>query len=153
MARDFSGCVAVSKKALQLHPHCWLVHRALGRAFTALGEYREARRHYRHAMLLHNTPQIGLLAEVAWLDAATGASGRASKLLDRLQTPTGRGRLSLVSVAQVHVALGNNDRALDCLEQACVNRDCALSGLKQDYRFDPLRTASRYRRILAQVGI
>src|SRR5262249_29901391 len=47
LARDFSGCVAVSRKALQLHPHCWLLYRSLGRALTALGEYGQARRYYR----------------------------------------------------------------------------------------------------------
>jgi DNA-binding winged helix-turn-helix (wHTH) protein len=38
LARDFSTCVAVSRKALQLHPHSWLQHRVLAKALTALGE-------------------------------------------------------------------------------------------------------------------
>jgi hypothetical protein len=49
--------------------------------------------------------------------------------------------------------MGNKDRALLCLEQACANRDGSLAGLKQDYRFDVLRTEPRYRRLLATVGV
>ena len=153
LARDYSGCVEVSRKALQLHPHCWLLYRELGRALTALGEYGEARRYYRRAMLLYNAPQTGLLAELAYLGAAGGNKDSAGKLLDRLQSPAGRQHVSFVSMAQIYAALGNKDRALGCLEQACANRDWALSALKQDYRLDPLRTDPRYRRVLTQVGI
>jgi DNA-binding winged helix-turn-helix (wHTH) protein/Tfp pilus assembly protein PilF len=153
LARDFSGCVAVSRKALRLHPHCWLLYRVLGRALTALGEYGQARRYYRRATLLYNAPQTGLLAELAYLDAAAGNKDSAVNLLERLQLLAGRRHVSFVSIAQVHAALGNKDRALDCLEQACVNRDWSLSSLKQDNRLDPLRTAHRYRRVLMQVGI
>jgi len=153
LARDFSGCVAVSREALQFHPHCWLLYRALGRALTALGEYGQARRYYRRASLLYDAPQIGLLAELAHLEAAAGNKDRAGNLLERLQLLAGREQVSFVSIAQIHAALGNKDRALDCLEQACVNRDWSLSALKQDIRLDPLRTTNRYRRVLTEVGI
>jgi tetratricopeptide (TPR) repeat protein len=152
LARDFSGCVAVSREALQFHPHCWLLYRALGRALTALGEYGQARRYCRRASLLYDAPQIGLLAELAYLEAAAGNKERAGHLLDRLQLPAGE-QVSFVSIAQIHAALGNKDRALDCLEQACMNRDWALSSLRQDHRLDPLRTTHRYRRVLSAVGI
>jgi hypothetical protein len=120
---------------------------------TALGEFSQARRHYRRASLLYKTPQIGLLAELSYLEAAAGNKERALTLLKRLQTPADRQHVSPVSIAQIHAALGNTDRALDCLEQACANRDWSLSALKQDPRLDPLRGSRRYGRILEQVGI
>jgi DNA-binding winged helix-turn-helix (wHTH) protein/Tfp pilus assembly protein PilF len=153
LARDFSGCAAVSRHALRLHPHSWLHYRVLGRALTALGEYGQARRYYRRATLLFNTPQTGLLAEIAYLDAVAGNRAAACNLLERLQLPPGRQHVPFVSIARIHAALGNRDRALDCLEQACVDRDWSLSALKQDSRFDSLRSAQRFRRVLTQVGI
>jgi DNA-binding winged helix-turn-helix (wHTH) protein len=144
LARDFSGCVEASREALRLHPHCWLLYRAIGRALTAMGEYGEARRCYGRAMLLYNGPQAGLRAELAYLDAAAGNRDRAEQFL--AEAP-------LVAAAQIHAALGNLDRALDCLEQACESRDCALLGLKHDTRFDPLRSSGRYRRLVAHVGL
>ena len=148
LARDFPGCVAVSRRALRLHPHCWLLYRSLGRALTALGQYDQARRYYRRATLLYNAPQAGLLAELTCLEAAAGNLDSARRLLESL--PSG---ISPVSNAWIHTALGNRDRALDYLEQACANRDWSLSALKQDPRFDPLRTAHRFRRVMAEVGI
>ena len=148
LARDFSGCVAVSRKALQLHPHCWLLYRALGRALTSLGEYGKARSCYRRATLLYNAPQAALLAERAYLEAAAGDKNRAGRLIKYLDVPAGRQQVSFVSLAQIHAALGNQDRALECLEQACVNRDWSLSALKQDHRLDPLRTTHRFRKIV-----
>ena len=146
LARQFAECVTISRKSLQLHPHCWLLHRALGRSLTGLGEYEEAKRHYRRAMLLYHAPESGLASELAYVYAVAGNKERACKILERLESP-------LVSMAQVHAALGNRERALECLEQACANRDWSLSALKQDYRLDSLRTADRYRRVLAEVGI
>jgi tetratricopeptide (TPR) repeat protein len=153
LARDFSGCLAVSREALQLHPHSWLLYRTSGRALTALGEYGEARRHYRRARLLYNAPQIGLLAELAYLEAAAGNQDSARGLLERLHSSSNCEHVPLVSIAQIHAALGNKDRALECLEQACVNRAWSVSGLKQDIRLDPVRSTYRYRRVLAEVGI
>jgi serine/threonine-protein kinase len=153
LARDFSGCIAAGRTALQLHPHCWLLYRSLGRALTALGEYGQARRYFRRARLLYDAPQSGLLAELAYLDAVAGKHDSAGHRLEHLQRLAGRQHASLVFIAQIHAALGNKDRALDYLEQACVNRDSSLSAIKQDHRFDSLRSASRFRSVLTQVGI
>ena len=40
LAGDFLECAAVSRKALRLHPHNWLLYRALGKAMTALKRIR-----------------------------------------------------------------------------------------------------------------
>lgn len=149
LARDFSGCVALTRQSLQLHPHCWLLYRVLGRALTALGEYEEAGQSIRRAALLYDAPQSGLAADLAYLDAIAGRQDRARKLL----SPASSGLVSFVSLAQVHTALGNKDRALECLEQACASREWSLSSIKQDHRFDPLRAENRFRVILTQVGI
>jgi DNA-binding winged helix-turn-helix (wHTH) protein len=148
LARDFSGCVDVSRKALQLHPHSWLLYRALGRALTALGEYGEARRHLRHARLLYDAPQAGLAADLAYLDAAAGDARSARQILGRLE-----GRAPRVAIAQVYAALGDRERGLEWLERACADRDWSLSAMRQDYRLDPLRGSARYRRVLAKVEI
>ena len=153
LARDFLGCITFSRKALELHPHCWLLYRTMAAALTAIGEYGPARRCYRRAMLLHDAPQSSLMAELAYLDAATGKKDRAVKFLERLQLQVGWQRAPLVSIARIHAALGNRNRALECLEQACANRDWSLASLKQDYRLDPLRTAPRFCRLVAGVGI
>ena len=108
---------------------------------------------FRRALLLYDAPQTGLLADLAYLEAAAGNQDHARSLLERLQVLARRQPVSFVSLARIHAALGNRDRALDCLEQACADRDSSLSALKQDHRLDPLRTTRRFRRVLSEVGI
>ena len=105
LARDFSGCVAVSRDALQFHPHCWLLYRALGRAMTALGEYGQARRYYRRASLLYDAPQIGYWRNLPISKAARRNKDRAGNILERLQLPADGQQVSFVSIALIHAAL------------------------------------------------
>ena len=153
LARDFLGCLAVSREAIQLHPHCWVLYKMLGKALTAVGEYGEAIRCFRRASLLDDGAKGELLSDLAYLHAVAGKRDRAVRLLERMQLDRRRQHVSLIFVAKVHAVLRNKDRALDYIEQACSERDPHVAGLKQDTRLDPLRSAPRYRRVLAQVGI
>jgi DNA-binding winged helix-turn-helix (wHTH) protein len=153
LARDFEGCAAVSRKALQLHPSCGLLYRALGRALTALGEYRQARRYLRRAALLTNGPELGLLAEVAYADASAGYRESAAGFLSRLQQQPRGQHVSPVLIAEIHAALGNDEEALCHIEEACRTRDWAIGSLKQNSRLDPVRNTSRYCRMIAQLGL
>jgi Flp pilus assembly protein TadD len=153
LARDFPGCVAVSRKALQLHPGCCLLYRALGRALIALGEYDQARRSFHRAAVLSNQPTNDLLAEIAYLDAIAGNRDRAVAFLSRLQqSPCGQ-HVSRILIAEIYAALGNQQRALDYIEEACLTRDWALGSLKQNSRFDGIRNTPRYRSVMAQLGM
>src|SRR5690242_5267659 len=136
----------VGRHALRLHPHCWSIHSALGRALTALGQYGPARSYYRRASLLYKGPRRALLSEMAYLEAAADNRDGACNLLSRLQG-LDHG-ISLVSLAQIHAALGNTSRALDCIDEACLERDWYVSALKQDSWLDPLRTNPRFQRAL-----
>lgn len=151
LARDFEECVAVSRKALQLHPGCCLLYRALGRGLTTLGEYGQARRYFRGAGLFGNRPSIGLLGEIAYVDAIAGNRDSAVAFLSRLQQQPHGQHVSRVLIAEIYVALGNKQRALDYVEEAYLTRDWAIAGLKQNSRLDPLRNTPRYRSVASRI--
>jgi DNA-binding winged helix-turn-helix (wHTH) protein/Flp pilus assembly protein TadD len=152
LARDFQGSVVISRKALQLHPSCCLLYRALGRALTALGEYGQARRSFHRATVLSNQPPISLLAEIAYLDAIAGNRDRAVAFLSRLQQRPRGQHVSRVLIAEIHAALGDKQRALDYIEEARLTRDWATGSLKQNSRLDGVRNTPRYRSVMAQLG-
>jgi DNA-binding winged helix-turn-helix (wHTH) protein/Tfp pilus assembly protein PilF len=152
MAGDFKGCVTGSRRALRLHPHLWTLHTILANGLTALGDYDRARLHLRRAALLYDGPKIRLLAERSYLEAIAGRSRLAINLLERVQADPGHRRL-LVFIAQTYAVLGIRDRALECLETACAEHAWELVVLKQDCRFDCLRTEMRFRRVLRRVGL
>jgi len=53
----------------------------------------------------------------------------------------------------VHLALGENDDALDWLEAASQNRSLPVATIKTDPDMDPLRSEARFRAILAKAGL
>ncbi len=55
-------------------------------------------------------------------------------------------------MAEIYVALGNQQRALDYIEEACLTRDWAAGNLKQNSRLDGVRNTIRYRSVMAQFG-
>lgn len=147
LASDFEGCIAVSREALQLHPACGLLHRTLARASTSLGEYGQARRHLRREWAINDRPQTGTLLEIAYLDAVTGEREAAVTFLSHMEWQP---HFSQIAAAEIHLALGNKQRALDYVEQACHTRHWAAAGLRHNRRLDPLRGTARFRSALAQ---
>jgi DNA-binding winged helix-turn-helix (wHTH) protein/Tfp pilus assembly protein PilF len=152
LAGDFAGSAAVSRKALQLHPACVLLYRALGRALIALGEYDGARRYFRRALVLNSGPQVGLVGEIAYLDAVAGNRDNAVGFLERQQQSARGQHVSRVLLAEIYAALGNKERALDYVEQACLTGDFAAPSLKHNSRLNAVRYTPRYRSIVAGIG-
>ena len=85
LARDYQECVTVARQAIQLHPGCWLLYRTLGRAFTALGEYSQARPYSAAPCGPAYRLQIDSLAEIAYVEAAAGNRESAVGFLSRLE--------------------------------------------------------------------
>jgi DNA-binding winged helix-turn-helix (wHTH) protein len=153
LARDFSASAAVTTEALQLHPNCWYLHEMAARPLTVLGEYAAALKHLRLAKLL--CPEVGfvLSGSIACVHAIAGRKDRAVRLLAQIvETPAGK-HLPFTSLALIHAALGDRDRALDDIEAACGAHEWHLPGFKRDCGVDQLRSAPRFRAALSQAGI
>jgi hypothetical protein len=86
--------------------------------------------------------------------AVAGRRDAAAQILGRLEARVERGEyVSPVSIALVHIGLGDADRALRWLERAYEERAPQLIWLKVDPIFDPLRSAPRFTRLLRKVGL
>jgi tetratricopeptide (TPR) repeat protein len=146
LASDFEGCIAVCREGLQLHPGCGLLYRTLARASTAIGEYDQARRHLRREWAINDRPQTGTLLEIAYLDAVTGNREAAVAFLSQLER---QHHFFPIPTAEIYLALGNKQRALIYVEQACRTRHWSAAGLKHNRRLDSLRNTMRFRSALA----
>jgi tetratricopeptide (TPR) repeat protein len=147
LASDFEGCIAMSREALQLHPACGLLHRTLARASTSVGEYCQARRHLRREWSINDRPQTGTLLEIAYLDAVSGEREAAVSFLSHLERQR---HFSPIAAAEIHLALGNKQRALDYVEQACHTHHWAAAGLSHNRRLDSLQGTARFQSALGQ---
>lgn len=146
LARDFVGSLAALEEALHFHPHHWLLHLSRARALAALNDLDQALRSLRRARLLYEGSNSALDAEIVRVKALMGKPESAISLLRRRE-------LSPIVAARVLCALGDKDGALARIREACTKRDWYVSDLKQDCRFDGLRSDSRFKALLASVGI
>jgi hypothetical protein len=78
----------------------------------------------------------------------------AAQILGRLEARVELGEyISPVSIALVHIGLGDADRALRWLERAYDERAPQLIWLKADPIFDPLRSDPRFTRLLRRMRL
>lgn len=85
--------------------------------------------------------------------ARLGALDEGGQIRDRLLALQTRRYVPPTSLAAVHVALGENERALDALDRAHGLRDTRLVYLKDDVRWTALRGEPRFGQLLRRLRL
>src|SRR5206468_2248200 len=95
-------------------------------------------------------------AWLAQLGQAYGMTGDTEKARESLRELETRARSAFVSpyhFAYVHMGLGEQDRAMDYLEQAFENRSGAIYGVKGSFLFTALHSHPRFKALLRKMNI
>jgi tetratricopeptide (TPR) repeat protein len=142
LARDHAREMEQAQRTLELDPHHFLGHWGLGLAHAAAGRYQDAVAAHREAVRLGEGAAF-LRAVLARSLALAGARDEAR---DQLEALAG-GYLSSFQRATVHLALGEEERALDRLEAASEERDPWLVWLMVDPMLDQVRGHPRFARL------
>jgi DNA-binding winged helix-turn-helix (wHTH) protein/tetratricopeptide (TPR) repeat protein len=147
LAGDCDGELEQMRRTVELDPGQFLGHWGLGLALQHKGRPEEALGEHRLAL-----EQLGGSALMkAVLARSLAVSGRADEARAALAEIEASGYLSPYQRATVHVALGERDAALACLERAAEDRDPWLVWVKVDPMLDALRGDSRFGGVLALV--
>lgn len=85
--------------------------------------------------------------------AVAGRHAEARAVLRDLELFRGSENNPLFWIALLHVGLGDRDAALACLEEACENPDDSLIAVKVFPFVDPLRSDSRFLRLLRRMDL
>jgi TolB-like protein/Tfp pilus assembly protein PilF len=140
------------RKTVKLDPDYWLAHVLLAKTLEATGRKREALKEAKRALELENeVPEIKAL--VAHLHAVSGDIQEARKILDELVSLAEKRFVPAYNLADIYVALGDNQRALDFLEKAYSDRSFFLVMLRTEPHFDGLRSDPRYKAIMERTGL
>jgi TolB-like protein/cytochrome c-type biogenesis protein CcmH/NrfG len=153
--RDYTAARDVLGHALELDP-------ARGGALAILGRIEEAEGHFDTALDVFRkmrqavgSGNIPLEMEIIRVEVLTGRRAEAERHLSDLQQAVAANhqRIAPKLFANLHLALGNRERALDFLEQAVSDYDPSVVWLAVDPRLDVLRPMPRFQALVARLHI
>jgi serine/threonine protein kinase/tetratricopeptide (TPR) repeat protein len=159
-ARQFDRAEKQARNALELDPNFYSAHNWLADVYKATNAYEAAFQEQEKVASL--TGDEEMRSQVAALRRAYNAGGPREMYRERLKQlqkksaspflPTVAGRAQWgLAIAYAH--LGENDRALEQLEQCYRTREFGMLTLKTNPDLDPLRSDPRFRDLLRRVGL
>jgi TolB-like protein/DNA-binding winged helix-turn-helix (wHTH) protein len=141
-----------AQRALEIDPGFWLAHFYLAQAYTAKQEYQAAISEFQKAVDLRKG-DFWALSEIARTYALAGQRGRSEAILrDILKGSENREGLAL-PLANVYVALGENDQAFAWLEKAYQHREGGLILLNVAPELQSLHGDPRFDDLLQRIGL
>lgn len=138
MDRDLAGAARYCEKAIELDPKTPVVHITLAVTYERSGKYDQAIAQYQQ--ILDSEPKTAM-AGMAHVAAVSGNPEKAKQILEKLAPPSMAG--DYYNRAVVQVALGDNAKAIEALNQANLN-EYLVAMLKYDPALDNLRSDKRF---------
>ena len=123
-------------------------HVFYGMTLASMGRFDQATAELELATRMDDNPQA--LAQKGWVYARAGRRADALAVVDTVARRT-RATSTFYpdyDVASIYAAIGDRDHAFASLERAFAVKSEALLWIRNDPRFDPLRTARRFADLL-----
>jgi TolB-like protein/lipoprotein NlpI len=133
-----------ARDPIEYAPFSW----AFGNAYLAKGMYPEAEAIYRQLADRHRVDVYSL--RLAQVQALEGHRTEARAVLERVERKPDRSA-DPVSLARVHVALGETDAAIALLQRAYQERDPEVTIMKYDPNLEALSADPRFQQLVQSV--
>jgi len=141
-----------ARRLVALEPEYAMGHSVLGWACLKKGMGEEGLAAIEEAVA-RSPANTMLLAQLGEAYALLGRAARAREVLQRLEDLARTRHVSPYHLAYVHTGLGDYDRALDCLEQACEERSGGIYGVKGSFLFTALHPLPRFAALLHRMNL
>jgi serine/threonine-protein kinase len=151
-AGRYDEALAEARRLISFEPDFPLGHSTLGWALIRKGLTGEGLIELRRATRL----SPGNTLFVAQLGQAYGEVGRldeAQAILRRLEGRSRRRYVSPYHLAYVHTGMGDQERAMDCLERAYQQRAGGLYGVNGSFLFRSLKPHPRYQALMVAMKL
>jgi DNA-binding winged helix-turn-helix (wHTH) protein/TolB-like protein/tetratricopeptide (TPR) repeat protein len=151
-ARRHDEAIEECRKTVDLHPDFGVAHWYLGRAYLQKGRLPEALAELQKAVTLSGgSPLMKGTLGVGY--ALAGDRAAAQGTLDELEKIRAGSYASALDFADIHVALGDRERAFRWLDDAADERAFHLIYLKVWPELDPLRPDPRFNALILRLGL
>jgi TolB-like protein/tetratricopeptide (TPR) repeat protein len=148
--RRYDEAIGQFEETIEKDPYYFNSHYWLGQAYEAKGLAEEAVAAYEKAASLSETPHQR--ATLAHGYAVAGRRAEALTILGELEGLAEQKYVSPYDFAVVQLGLGDNDRAIELLEQVYEDYPENLRHIKVRPWFDPLRDDPRFQSLLQRMN-
>jgi TolB-like protein/tetratricopeptide (TPR) repeat protein len=147
-ARRFDEAIVQFRKVVEMDSGFHYAHWNLGRALEGKGATAEAAAEYKKTVELSDDPFP--LALLGHLHGASGKKDEARRILDQLRESSKERYVSGYSFALVYLGLGENEKALGCLEESYRESDgYSIAYARMDPLFEPLADNPRFAKLVS----
>jgi TolB-like protein/Tfp pilus assembly protein PilF len=152
LMRDYEEAIRCYREILEFDPSSFRAYAAIGRALGFQGNYTEALSMLEKARSMEDgVPSI--LAAMGQIFGLSGDRASAQGVLARLEALARERYISSTCLAVVHLGQGDKDRALDCLEHGCEQRELSLASIGVHPVYDQLRGEPRFQALIKRLRL
>jgi eukaryotic-like serine/threonine-protein kinase len=151
-AGQYEQAVAEYEKVLDLDPNFVPSLAFRGAALAHLGRFEEAIADEQKALAIGGPTPLPLDL-LGMAHAMSGNRKGAEEALEKLQALAKEKYISAFFLAHTYAVLGDEERTLECLEQACEERFHRAVSIMVDSRFEPLMSHPRFKKLLKRMGL
>jgi tetratricopeptide (TPR) repeat protein len=152
LGRRWDQAIEQTEKTLDLDPNFAAGLWGRARCYVGKGMVDTAISYAQEAVKLSGGTQLFFIADLGYAYARAGRTGDASRILDQLQELSKSRYVDSCLIAQIYVALGEVDEAFRWLERAFQERAAWVPYLAFDPWFDPLRSDTRFNKLLERLN-
>ena len=152
LKRDYPGCLAQSRKSMQMLPGFWVPHLIAGMCRSILGQFPEAIEEYQKARTL-NPEATPPLTGLGMAYAKAGKRAEALKIAHTMENTASQSYVSPVYIGLIYHALGERDQEFVWYQKAYEDQAEWLLWLTLDPIFDDVREDPRFRELVQRVGV
>jgi eukaryotic-like serine/threonine-protein kinase len=142
-SREHHKAIEQCRKTLELDPTFILAHVFLGQAYEQLEVFSDAIAAFERAVELSRRHPT-YLADLGHGFAAAGRTADAVNVINELKEMSSRRYVAARGIAEIHIGLGDLDEAFAWLERGFTQRNGWLIHIRENPRYDRLRTDARY---------
>ncbi len=143
--------VEILETTVAMEPNFWLAHLFIARIHLDREDYEGAIRSAATASKITNG-NAEAMATIGFAHAKSGRIDEARGVIDELQNRKGTRYVPLYAIAQIHVALGENDAAIELLEAALQHKAPGMTFLKVDPKWKGLNYDPRFKELLQRMN-
>ena len=151
-ADRYDEAIQEAKRLIEMQPDFPMGHSTLGWAYLKKGMCDKGLAELQKAVSL-NTDNTMLVAQLGQAYALVGKVYEAREVLQQLEELSRQRYVPPTHMAYVYTGLGDQDKAIDALEQAYEERAGGVYGIKGSFLFATLRPHPRFTALLRKMNL